>query len=308
MHIRFNRFSISALAAVLGTAISPGAMALTIFTCEPEWAALAGELAPDASITSATHARQDPHYIEARPSLIAQLRRADLAICTGAELEAGWLPVLQQRAANNKVQTGQIGMLFVSENVALLNPRDNVTRADGDVHAAGNPHLHMDPTRIARVAKNIADRLQTIDPERARAYQMRYDAWDKQWTQHIERWTAQAVSLRGHSVVAQHTSFAYLWQWLAIEQIADLEPKPGLPPTPAHLASLVAQVKGSNPIAIVQTLYQDKAPLQWLHERTGIAPLSLPSTVTNDGQSASLSGLFDSLISQLVAASAAVKR
>ncbi|MGB7182873.1 MAG: zinc ABC transporter substrate-binding protein, partial [Burkholderiaceae bacterium] len=127
MHIRFNRFSISALAAVLGTAISPGAMALTIFTCEPEWAALAGELAPDASITSATHARQDPHYVEARPSLIAQLRRADLAICTGAELEAGWLPVLQQRAANNKVQTGQIGMLFVSENVALLNPRDNVT-------------------------------------------------------------------------------------------------------------------------------------------------------------------------------------
>jgi len=287
--------------AVVAAGFPPGALALTVFACEPEWAALASELAPTAKVVSATHARQDPHYIEARPSLIAQLRNADLAICTGAELEAGWLPVLQQRAGNPKVQTGQTGMMFVSEEVALIDKKASTDRAEGDVHAAGNPHFHLDPFRLAQVAEALSNRFQAIDSDRAHEYQAAYESWQAQWTQHIARWTQRAAPLRGRTIVAQHSSFAYLWQWLGIKQTADLEPKPGLPPTPAHLSSIVTQVQATNPIAIVQTLYQDKAPVQWLQERTGVPPLSLPSTVTKDGDSATLKGLFGFLIEELLA-------
>ena len=308
VRIRSSLLAVRMAAGVLGAGVSSGAMALTIFACEPEWASLASELAPQASIVSATHARQDPHYIEARPSLIAQLRRADLAICTGAELEAGWLPVLQQRAGNPSVQNGQPGMLFVSELVALIDKQPEATRAQGDVHPTGNPHVHLDPVRVAQIAQALSKRLQAIDPDGAKGYQERHDAWAQQWTQHQVRWAQEAVPLKGRAVVAQHSSFAYLWQWLGMHQTLDLEPKPGLPPTPSHLSSLVVEVRQQKPVAIVQTLYQDQAPVRWLHERTDVPWLSLPSTVTQDGPSTSLSALLDTLIQQLVELAEPTKR
>ena len=127
-----------------------------IFTCEPEWAALARVIAPDAQIFSATHARQDPHEIEARPALISALRRADLAICTGAGLEAGWLPMLQNRAGNARVMPGAPGMLFAVEGIVLLeDAHHHAARDKGHVHSAGNPHIQLDPRLLARVAAQI---------------------------------------------------------------------------------------------------------------------------------------------------------
>jgi zinc/manganese transport system substrate-binding protein len=281
----------------------PGrAAALEVFACEPEWAALARVIAPDARITAATHAHQDPHHIEARPSLISAMRRADIAVCTGASLEAGWLPVLQQRAANPAVQVGRPGMFFATESAALIDVRTKVDRSMGDVHAEGNPHLHLDPVRLKAVAVRLAERMSQVDPANAAGYRDRQARWAQTWDETVARWRAKAAPLAGKAVVAEHTSFAYLWEWLGIRQVGDLEPKPGLPPTLGHLQEVLERARAERPIAVVQSLYQDPQAGRWLVDRISLPLLTLPSTVTTDGPTAELAGLFDHLLDQLLQA------
>ena len=299
---RSERIARLALLALLWLASAGAACAMEIFACEPEWAALARILAPDARITSATHARQDPHHIEARPALIGSLRRARLAVCTGASLEAGWLPMLQQRAGNAAVRDGRDGMFHAADAVRLLHPHEHVDRSMGDVHADGNPHFHLDPHRLVQVAEALAERLAVLDPNGASAYRDRFRTWAGSWHRRVEAWTRKAAPLAGRTVVAQHTSFAYLWEWLGIEQVADLEPKPGLPPTVAHLQLVLRQVRDAPPIAIVQALHQEPQAGQWLSERIGAPLLVLPATVTPDGPTAELAGLYESLIDALLRA------
>ncbi len=284
--------------AALGLA-SPAARALTVFTCEPEWAALARELAPQATIVSATHARQDPHQIEARPALIAALRRADIAVCTGASLEVGWLPMLQERAGNRRVLPGAPGMFFAADAVALIDVPERVDRSMGDVHAEGNPHLHLDPERLAIVADALAARLATIDPAGAAGYESANARWQSDWARRITGWRERAQPLAGRDIAVQHAGFQYFWRWSGIRVIADIEPKPGLPPTLGHLQQVLGQVRAAPPFAVVQTLYQDPQPGRWLAERIDRPLLALPSTVTSDGPTASLHGLFDELLDRL---------
>lgn len=292
-------------AAVAGLALaSHGAQALTVFACEPEWAALVRELAPQATVRTATHARQDPHHIEARPSLIASLRQADLAVCTGASLEAGWLPTLQQRSGNPRVQPGAPGMLLASEHVKLIDPRAPGTPFDGDVHAEGNPHLQLDPRRLRDVAEVLATRLQAADPAQQAEIRQRWTAWDADWRARIAQWERKAAPLRGQKVVAQHTTFAYLWRWLGMEQVADLEPKPGLPPTPGHLQQVLERTRANPPKAIVVSTYQDPRSAQWLAQQLGggTTVLQLPATVTEEAPTATLAGWYEQLLDRLLAA------
>jgi zinc/manganese transport system substrate-binding protein len=281
------------------------AQALTVFACEPEWAALVRQLAPGAEVRSATHARQDPHHIEARPSLIAQLRRADLAVCTGAGLEAGWLPMLQQRSGNARVQNGAPGMFFASEHVTLIDPRPaGGSPFEGDVHAAGNPHAQLDPRRLLEVAGALARRLEEVDAAGASGYRSRLAAFQSDWKARIAQWEQRAAPLRGMRVAAQHTTFAYLWRWLGIEQVADLEPKPGVPPTPGHLQKVLDTVRASPPRAVVVSAYQDARGAQWLAQQLGggATVLQLPSTTTEEPPADTLAGLFDHLVDRLLAA------
>jgi zinc/manganese transport system substrate-binding protein len=287
-------------------AAAGSARALAVFACEPEWAALVRQLAPAADVRSATHARQDPHHTEARPSLIAMLRRADLAVCTGGELEAGWLPVLQQRSGNSRVQTGAPGMLELADHLTLLNPQPGASRLEGDVHAAGNPHVQLDPRRMLQAATLIAARLERMDPTQRDAYRSRLAAFQATWQARISQWERRAAPLRGLRVVSQHTTFAYLWDWLGIEQVADLEPKPGVPPTPSHLQKVLTSVRSAPPRAVVVSAYQDSRGAQWLAQQLGGAPwvLQLPSTVTDEAPTETLHGLYDHLIDRLLAAAA----
>ncbi|HEY0825106.1 MAG TPA: zinc ABC transporter substrate-binding protein [Ramlibacter sp.] len=280
------------------------AQALTVFTCEPEWAALARQLAPQAEVRSATHARQDPHHIEARPSLIAMLRKADLAVCTGSGLEAGWLPMLQQRAGNPRVQDGAPGMLFAGEQLTLIDPRPAGSPFEGDVHAGGNPHAQLDPHRLLQFAAVLARRLEEIDPAGRDAYRARLAAFQSDWRARIAQWERRAAPLRGMRVAAQHSTFAYLWRWLGIEQVADLEPKPGVPPTPGHLQKVLEEVRATPPRAVVVSAYQDPRGVQWLAQQlgSGATLLQLPSTVTEEAPTDTLGGLFDHLIDRLLAA------
>ncbi len=290
------------LPAAAASATAATATALNIFACEPEWAALAKELLPDARITSATHADQDPHHIEARPALISALRRADLAICTGASLEAGWLPMLQQRAANGRVQNGQPGLFIASHAVVLDDIPTVVDRSQGDVHAEGNPHFHLDPERLLAVARDLADRMASLRPERTAEIRQRLLAWEARWEAQMTRWQEAARPLAGKAIVAQHGGFLYLFRWLGLRQIADLEPKPGLPPTVNHLQSVLAAVRAGQPIGIVQSRYQDPRAGRWLAERSTLPLLILPSTVTDDGATATLEGLMSHLVEALLAA------
>lgn len=292
----------SSLAALLLCATAGASQALTVFACEPEWAALVRQLAPGAQVTSATHARQDPHHIEARPSLIAALRRADLAVCTGASLEAGWLPMLQQRAGNARVQDGAAGMFYAADHVTLIDPRPPGTPFDGDVHSEGNPHLHLDPDRLLAIAQALSLRLQQIEPARAAEHALRWQAFQADWRARMAAWRERAAPLRGTQVAAQHSTYAYLWHWLGMAQVADLEPQPGMPPTPGHLQRVLQATRAAPPRAVVVSLYQDVRPAQWLAQQLGGSTrlLHLPSTVTEDAQAADLAALFDGLIAQLL--------
>ncbi len=294
------------LLAVAILAGAANAQAITVFTCEPEWAALVRQLAPGAQVRSATHSRQDPHHTEARPSLIAMLRQADLAVCTGAELEADWLPALQQRAGNPRVQDGAPGMLTIADHLRLLNPHPAGAAREGDVHAAGNPHAQLDPRRVLQAAAVIARRLEQVDPAGSEGYRVRLAGFQTAWQARMAQWERRAVPLRGLRVVSQHTTFAYLWDWLGIEQVADLEPRPGVPPTPGHLQKVLASVRGAPPRALVVSAYQDPRGAQWLAQQlgAGVSVLQLPSTVTDEAPTDTLQGLYDHLIDRLLAASA----
>ena len=280
------------------------ASAFTVFACEPEWAALTRVLLPEATIHAATHSRQDPHHIEARPALIAQLRSADLAVCTGASLEAGWLPALQERARNVKVQNGAQGMFFAASQVELIDPQPGAggNPFAGDVHAEGNPHVHTDPRNLLKIAAALSERIQKLVPSEAAQIQQRHARFETEWKQRIKEWEQRTAPLRGQSVAAQHTAFGYLWKWLGIEQVADLEPKPGMAPTPGHLQRLLDTLKPQPPFAVVVSSYQDPRSARWLVSQLGDkAPLvTLPATVEDDRAPDALGQWFDQILNALM--------
>ena len=293
-------FALPALLLAAGLVSTPAQAKLKVFACEPEWGSLVHELAGDAvSVDVGTSALQDVHVIEAKPSLIAKVRAADLVVCTGAELEIGWLPMLIRQSGNQSVAPGSQGSFMAASQVKLLDKPSAVDRANGDVHPDGNPHVQMDPRRILVIARTLDARLVQMDPSNAALYQKRLADFSTRWANAMARWKTEAAPLRGRKVVVHHIAWAYLWDWLGIEQIGALEPKPSVPPTSAHLSSLIALTKASNTLAIVRAAYQDPKPADWLSERTGVPAVTLPFTVGGDAQSKDLFGLFDSTIAKL---------
>ena len=203
----------------------PAHAALRVFACEPEWGALAQELGgPLVEVSVATSALQDPHQIQAKPSLIARARNADLVVCTGAELEIGWLPVLLQQSGNARVQPGQPGNFAAADFVRKLDVPSVLDRSQGDVHAAGNPHIQTDPRVIGDVAVALATRLQQVDPGHAAQYAQRQADFTRRWQQALTRWAAQAAPLRGAAVVSQHKAYVYLYDWLGLKEVAAIVP------------------------------------------------------------------------------------
>ncbi|PKO73021.1 MAG: zinc ABC transporter substrate-binding protein, partial [Betaproteobacteria bacterium HGW-Betaproteobacteria-17] len=276
---------------------------LNVFACEPEWAALAREIGgDDVKVYSATTAMQDPHRIEARPSLIAQMRRANLVVCTGADLEIGWLPVLLQNANNAAVQPGRPGYFEAARFVPLLDKPARLDRADGDVHAAGNPHLHTDPRNILRVAEALTARLAEVDPSNAAAHRARGQAFAARWQAAIARWETRAAPLKSLPVAVQHKSFSYLLAWLGLREVAILEPRPGVEPSVSHLARVAAQLQATPARAVLRAAYQSARPADWLASRTGIPALALPYTVGGNARAQDLFGLFDDTVDQLLKA------
>lgn len=291
------------LAAVLSALAFPASAALQVFACEPEWAALAGELGGDkVAVFSATTPRQDPHRIEARPSLIAKLRQADLVVCTGADLEVGWLPLLLRQAGNAKVQPGRAGYFEAAMAVERLEIPATLDRSLGDIHAAGNPHVHTDPRRIAVIAERLAERLAAVDPANGGYYAQRRQDFAQRWQRAIDAWSARAAPLKGLRVVAHHREWIYLYDWLGLQDAGTLEPKPGIPPTAAHLAQLKSALRREPAAVVLRAPYHDPRPSEWIAREAQVPAVVLPYTVGGVPAAGDLYALFDETVRRLLQA------
>jgi zinc/manganese transport system substrate-binding protein len=232
---------------------------------------------------------------------MARARNADLIVCTGAQLEIGWLPLLQTQSGNAKIQGGQPGYFEAASAVSLIERPTSVDRAQGDVHPAGNPHLHLDPRNIGKVAAALAHRMASIDGAQASYYQARERDFAKRWSEATARWEQQAAPLKGMPVVVYHKDLSYLVAWLGMREAGALEPKPGIPPSTAHLAELLERLKQSPAKAVVRSAYNDPRPAEWLAERAKIPAVVLPYTVGGTDRAKDLFGLYDDTIARLLA-------
>ncbi len=267
---------------------------VNVFACEPEWAALAEDVGGDlVKVTSATNAYQNVHHMTAKPSLLAAMRRAEIVVCSGADLEIGWLPLLMQKVANSTIQQGSNGFIMASDYVEKLNVMTNVDRSMGDVHPKGNPHIHLDPDNIAKVASVLTARLITIDPDNANIYTAHAQKFTEKWQSAMKRWDKEKALFQGQKIVVYHNSWAYLLNWLGMDMVASLEPKPGLPPTASHLADVLTAVKGQTVTAIIVAPFENTDAAQWLSEKTNIPVVNLPFTVNGSDKATDLVTLFD---------------
>ncbi len=290
---------------VLGSAVIalPAAAALNVFACEPEWGALTQELGGDkVSVYSATTALQDPHRIEARPSLIARIRSADLLVCSGSELEIGWIPLLLTQSGNPRVQLGNPGYFEASQYVVRLEIPKVIDRALGDIHPGGNPHVHTDPRNIGKIAQALEERLAQLDTANADSYRSRGKSFRERWQTAIVRWEQQAAPLKGVPVVVYHKDFSYFINWTGMREAGSLEPKPGIPPTPSHLAELIDQMKRAPAKVIVYSPYSSPQAAAFLSRRASIPAVMMPFTVGGTDRAKDLFGLFDDTIARLLGA------
>lgn len=276
--------------------------ALSVFSCEPEWTALAEQLAGDqVTIYTATGALQDPHRVEARPSLISKAARADLLVCTGAELEAGWLPKVMREAANRAITPGSAGYFEAARYVRMLEVPARLDRADGDVHAMGNPHIQTDARNFLPIAEALSQRLSQLDPNNAASYKQRLTLFSQKWREAITRWESQAAPLKGMPIVVQHKGFPYLTTWLGLQEVTALEAKPGMEPSASYLAQVVGELRQHPARMVIRAAYQDDRPSDWITQRTHINAVMLPYTVGGTPQARDLYSLFDDTIARLLA-------
>ena len=275
--------------------------ALNVFACEPEWAALTQQLAGDkVSLYTATGALQDPHHIEARPSLIARARQAKLVVCTGAELETGWLPVVLRESGNAAIQPGNAGYFEAASVVHMLEVPARLDRSEGDVHAQGNPHIQTDPRNFLPVAEALGQRLIQLDPSNAAEYRQRLADFMQQWRAAIAKWEQQAAPLKGVPVVVQHRGFPYLNNWLGLKQVAELEPKPGMEPSAAWLGKVLNDLQQHPARMVLRAAYQNERPSEWIAERAHIPAVIVPYTVGGTPQATDLFAMFDDTIQRLL--------
>jgi zinc/manganese transport system substrate-binding protein len=305
MHVSKRTSLIAAAAAVLialGLA-TPASAALQVFACEPEWAALSQEIGGDkVSVYPATTGVQDPHQIQARPSLIAKARTADVTVCTGAELEIGWLPMIVTQSANKKIAPGAPGVFQPTDYVNLAEKPQSLDRSQGDIHAGGNPHIQSDPRNLLPVGKALADRFAQLDPANAATYRARYGAFATKWQAALTRWQAEAAPLRGQPIAVQHRSWVYLENWLGLRRVVALEPKPGVPPSSGYLAQVLEVLKKQPVKMIIRAAYEDGRPSEFVGQKAGVPAVMLPYTIGGTDQAKDLYSLYDDTLSRMLKA------
>lgn len=276
---------------------------LNVVATLADYAAIATEVGGDLiDITTMAKPTEDPHFVDARPSFVVKLRSADALIEGGAELELGWLPPLLQSARNSKIETGQPGRIIASQGIRLMNVPTNVTRAAGDVHVLGNPHFGVDPIIAKAVAKNIAGAFSRIDAANASVYAANEKKFEDTINAKLQEWGAKLLPYRGQGLVAYHDSWVYFAHRFGFNIDVFLEPKPGIPPSPSHLAEVIARVKEQKLKAIIVEPYHNRKIAEKVAASTGAKvvdfaqyPGALPGTD-------SYVSMMDVLVSRLATA------
>ena len=288
---------------LVGAASLPADAALKVLATTPDWGALTQELGGDqVNVYVATTALQDVHRVEAKPSLVARARSADLVVATGAELEVGWLPVLIQESGNANIQKGARGYFEAASALRLLEVPSQVDRAMGDIHPDGNPHVQLDPHNIQAVAHALTARLSQLDPGQAAYYATRARDFDARWDAAIKRWESRATPLKSAQVVIMHRDQVYLCHWLGLVEVASIEPKPGVPLTAAYLGALVGKLTSTPPKLILLNAYNDPKAATWLSDRIHAPAVTLPFSVGGSPEARDLFGLYDDTLNKLLAA------
>ena len=276
---------------------------LKIFATVPEWGALAQTLGGDkVKVYTATTGLQDPHRIQARPSLIANARTSNLVVATGAGLENGWLPVVQRESNNPAIMNGKPGYFETTAYVRMLDVPAVVDRTMGDVHAAGNPHIQTDPRNMLLVGRALSTRLEQLDPENAAYYRSRGEQFQKEWQANLARWQKEGAPLRGVKVWAQHDGYPYMNAWLGLNQVGVLEPRPGVEPSSRQLAEMLQRQQNAQARMVIASAYLNDTPSYWLGEKANIPVVVLPFTIGGNEQAKTLAALYDDTLQRLLAA------
>jgi zinc/manganese transport system substrate-binding protein len=252
---------------------------LNIVTTTADLASVAKEIGGErVDVMAIALATQDPHFVDARPHLALELAKADLLLSVGLSLEVGWLPTLLTGSRNAKIQPGAPGHLDCSE---LIKPLEvvagKVDRSHGDIHPGGNPHYMFDPRQAARVAKGVAERLVRLDPAGRETYKKNAIEFIRKLGKATKRWQARLARLRASKVIAYHRSFPYLADWVGLRIIEHVEPRPGIPPNPRHVAHVVQVAKQSGARALLQESFYPAKTSQLIAQRAGLELVRLPA-------------------------------
>jgi len=291
------------ISSVIFTSAFSSAAKLNVVATLPDFASLAREIGADkVNVTVLAKPTEDPHFVDARPSFVVSLRNADILIDGGAELEIGWLPPLLQNARNPKIEIGRPGRVVASQGVRLMNVPANVTRAAGDVHALGNPHFMTDPIIAKAVAQHIAQSFSAADPANAGAYDANYKRFEGTINAKLQEWGAALIPFKGQNVVAYHDSWPYFAHRFGVNIDIFLEPKPGIPPSPSHLAEVIAQMKAQHIKAIIVEPFQDKKIAEKVASATGAKVVEFAQFPGGLSGTDSYVKLIDTLVSRLAAA------
>jgi len=293
------RFAVLLVAALVPATASA---ALKVVTTTEGLASLAREVAgADAQVTALSRGIQDPHFVDANPTLALRLRDADLLVDVGLDLEVGWLPPLVNQSRNADIQPGGRHRLTAAAAVTVLDvPTGPVDRSMGDLHAGGNPHFLADPRRAVKVAQAIARKLAELDPDHASGYAERAGAFGARIEAALARWKAELLPLQGRKVFSHHRTLSYFHDWTGLVDGGALEPRPGTPPPPAHLARLVEVAKRDGVKAIVVESYYDTRSGEQVARLTGARLVAIPGDVGGDPAAKSYESWVDLLVRRVV--------
>ena len=291
----------SALAwVVLG--VSPPSLdaQIRVVATTPDLAAIAREIGgADVEISTLANPTEDPHFVDARPSHIVTLNRADVLIEGGAQLEAGWLPALIRSARNSKIAPGAPGRVAASTGVTMLEVPATLNRAEGDIHSAGNPHFMLDPMNVRLIAAQIADHLAQVDPGSAERYRANLDRFGITLDAKFADWQRQLAPFRGAGIVTYHRDFVYLADRFGLDLVATLEEKPGISPSPAHIAQVIETMRSRGARVILIQPYQNRRTAETVARQTGAAVLDMPHQPGAEANTETYFDLMDYLVGTL---------
>lgn len=276
---------------------------LNVVATLPDFGSLAREIGGDkVEVVTLAKPTEDPHFVDARPSFVVSLRTADVLIDGGAELEIGWLPPLLQNARNARIEIGKPGRVIASQGIRLMNVPTNVTRAAGDVHALGNPHFMSDPIIAKAVAQHIAQSFSALDAANAAFYETNYKKFEATINAKLQEWGAAMLPFKGQNVVAYHDSWVYFAHRFGLNIEIFLEPKPGIPPSPSHLAEVITQMRAQKIKAIIVEPFHDRKIAEKVASSTGAKVVDFSQFPGGLPDTDSYVKLIDTLVSRLAAA------